>query len=64
MDKERAAQGLGTWIAIWRAVPVPSLALDDGLSVEDFGQQLGIGCVPLVNGFEVLLDQARGLFLF
>lgn len=64
MDKERAAKGLGTGIAVWRGVPVPSLVLDDGLGGADFSQQLGIGCIPLVNGFEVLLDQTRGLFLF
>lgn len=64
MDKERAPKGLGTAIAIWRGIPVPSLVLDDGFGGADFGHQLGIGFVPLVNGFEVLLDQARGLFLF
>lgn len=64
MDEERTSSRLGTGIAIWRDVPVASLVLDDGLGGSDLGQQLGIGLVPLVNGFKVLLDQARGLFLF
>lgn len=64
MDEICATSGLGTGIAIWRSVPVPSFLLDDGLSVPDFGQQLSIGLVPLVNGFKVLLNEARGLFLF
>jgi RimJ/RimL family protein N-acetyltransferase len=58
-DRLQAAQGWGTWVAVWRGEVVASLAVKDPLA--DGSVEIGYGVAPARRGLGVATAAVRAL---